>query len=100
MRIAVNVSASQFDCADLVDHVLTSLADYGLPGDALELEITEDAIVKDRDDCVRQLQELRERGLTVAMDDFGTGYSSLSQIQRMPIDVLKIDRSFVEKDRH
>ena len=66
-----------------------------VPGRCLELEITENAIMEDMDSVIRKLQELSSHGITIAIDDFGTGYSSLSYLHKLPISILKIDKSFV-----
>jgi EAL domain-containing protein (putative c-di-GMP-specific phosphodiesterase class I) len=71
------------------------LADTGLPGEALELEITESAITESPDEAIVTLRGLKALGLRIAIDDFGTGYSSLAALKRFPIDTLKIDRSFI-----
>ncbi|MEO8335526.1 MAG: EAL domain-containing protein [bacterium] len=95
LRVAVNLSAVQFRRKGLVDVVRRALADSGLPGDRLELEVTETLLVENRDDALRVLNELRTLGVRIAMDDFGTGYSSLSYLQSFPFDKIKIDRVFV-----
>jgi diguanylate cyclase (GGDEF)-like protein/PAS domain S-box-containing protein len=95
LTMAVNVSARQLASPDLVPTVRAALAASGLPGDAFVLEMTESTLVEDPDECARRLHELRRLGVRLAIDDFGTGYSSLSYLRRFPIDILKIDRSFV-----
>jgi EAL domain-containing protein (putative c-di-GMP-specific phosphodiesterase class I) len=94
--VGVNVSGRQLDDPDFADHVLDVLAGAELPGSALVLELTETSLIDNTaDPAVRdQLNRLRARGVRVAIDDFGTGYSSLSYITRLPIDMVKIDRSF------
>jgi len=96
-RIAVNVSPRQLKSRSFVNTVIDALADAGLPGSSLELEITEGALATDRDETERILRRLKETGLHLALDDFGTGYSSLAHLTGWPIDTLKIDRSFVSK---
>ncbi len=95
--MAVNLSAQQFVQDDLVQMVGDSLAACGFEGEAdwLELEITESAVMHDVGHTARTLQQLKDMGIRVAIDDFGTGHSSLSYLTRLPIDVLKVDRSFV-----
>jgi diguanylate cyclase len=94
-RVAVNVSAMQLQRADFVAGVLAAVAESGLEPTALELEVTESLIIQDLEAGTRSLQRLREAGVTVAADDFGTGYSSLRYLAKLPLDTLKIDRSFV-----
>lgn len=93
--LAVNVSAVQFRQPDFVDSVLDTLAATGAPPARLKLEITESLLLNDFDDIVAKMRVLRARGIGFALDDFGTGYSSLSYLATLPIDQLKIDRSFV-----
>jgi len=95
--IAVNISALQFARSDFAETVRTILTETGLNPAFLELELTESVVMKDPFESSRQLEELSRIGVTIAVDDFGTGYSSLSYLHQLPIDVLKIDRSFVEK---
>jgi EAL domain-containing protein (putative c-di-GMP-specific phosphodiesterase class I) len=94
-RIAVNVSAIQLQQQDFVDTVVSAVQEAGDIPEALELEVTESLLMKDVQTSIRKLSILRGMGIRVAMDDFGTGYSSLSYIARLPIDAVKIDRSFV-----
>jgi diguanylate cyclase (GGDEF)-like protein len=93
--ISVNLSRRQLAHADLVGSVNRLLQESDLEPSSLMLEITESAIMQDAEDAARTLATLRAMGLRVAIDDFGTGYSSLSLLQRFPIDVVKIDRTFV-----
>ncbi len=93
--IAVNVSARQLDTDDLVDDVRDALAASGLRPDALTIEVTETAIMRNAEDTARRLSAVKELGARIAIDDFGTGYSSLAHLQRFPVDSLKIDRSFI-----
>jgi diguanylate cyclase (GGDEF)-like protein len=94
-RVAVNVSMRQLEDGGFVEAVARTLEETGLPARLLEIEVTENAIMRDPDASARELAALRSLGVTIAVDDFGTGYSSLSYLQRLPIDLLKIDRSFV-----
>jgi EAL domain-containing protein (putative c-di-GMP-specific phosphodiesterase class I) len=96
MRMAVNLSARQFQRRDLLDTVAAALAETGLPPQYLQLEITEGAAMQDVDLTLAILRELREAGVQISIDDFGTGHSSLSYLKRFPIDVVKIDQSFVQ----
>lgn len=93
--IAVNLSPRQFRHPDLVGLVRDTLAEFGLPGYRLELEITEGALIRDADDAVEKLTQLKTLGVRLAIDDFGTGYSSLAYLKRFPVDKLKVDQAFV-----
>jgi diguanylate cyclase (GGDEF)-like protein/PAS domain S-box-containing protein len=95
LRMSVNLSAKQFQQSNLIGDVEAVLNDTGLDPSLLELEITESAIMEDADSTIEQLEMLKKLGVKLAVDDFGTGYSSLAYIERFPLDVLKIDRSFV-----
>lgn len=95
IRIAVNLSAHQLRSPTLVDEVKSALARHGLKGDDLELEITESTAMLDPEWGIEQLRAMRALGVRLAIDDFGTGYSSLAYLHQLPIDVLKLDRSFV-----
>ncbi|MGE5514544.1 MAG: EAL domain-containing protein [Bacteroidota bacterium] len=95
VRIAVNVSALQFREGDVPAVVAEALRESGLSPNYLELELTESVLMQRVDEVAHVLRELRQMGVHISIDDFGTGYSSLSYLKRMPIDALKIDRSFV-----
>ncbi|WP_052666934.1 putative bifunctional diguanylate cyclase/phosphodiesterase [Nitriliruptor alkaliphilus] len=95
LTVSVNVSMRQFSAGDLLEDVASALAASGLPPAALTLELTESALVHDAERTLAVLQQLKELGVRLAIDDFGTGYSSLAYLHRFPVDVLKIDRSFV-----
>jgi len=97
LRLAVNVSAQQFRSPGFVQAVERALRASQLEPRNLELELTEGVLVESRDRTVAILDSLKELGVQIAVDDFGTGYSSLSYLSRLPIDCLKIDRSFVSK---
>jgi diguanylate cyclase (GGDEF)-like protein/PAS domain S-box-containing protein len=94
LHVSVNVSARQLRSAELVTEVEQALRDSGFPPRALELELTESALIDDTEQSVDVLRRLKRLGVTLALDDFGTGYSSLSYLKRFPVDVLKLDRSF------
>jgi diguanylate cyclase (GGDEF)-like protein len=94
-RISVNVSARQFDDPRLLRTVEHALQRADLDGDRLILEITETALMRDPAGAAELLSELKAHGLRVAIDDFGTGYSSLAYLQQLPVDSLKIDRTFI-----
>jgi predicted signal transduction protein with EAL and GGDEF domain len=96
LTMAVNISARQLACPDLVEQVKAALDSSGLDPRRLVLEMTETALVRDATVAARRLHELRHLGIRLAIDDFGTGYSSLSYLRQFPVDILKIDRSFVE----
>jgi diguanylate cyclase (GGDEF)-like protein len=95
VRVAVNLSATQFQQPGLVQSVRSALESTGLSPEYLELEITENIAVHNEESVIAVLEELRALGIQIAIDDFGTGYSSLSYLKRFPIDKLKIDQSFV-----
>ena len=95
--IAVNVSGAQLDAGVLTELVRGVLAETGLRPGRLELEVTESALLRDELQAIDELDGLRRLGVGLALDDFGTGYSSLSYLRRLPIDTVKIDRSFVEQ---
>lgn len=102
LRIAVNVSAVQLRQEQFAEEVTGILASCGLPARLLELEVTETAVLPDLPAAMRQLGQLRALGVTVALDDFGTGYASLELLRELPLDKLKLDRSFLcgaEADR-
>ncbi len=97
VKVAVNVSPVQFARPDFVENVVEALSGSGLDPSLLELELTENVVMKEPDEAVRQMQRLRALGVGVALDDFGTGYSSLSYLRILPIDGLKLDRSFLKE---
>jgi len=95
VAIAVNISARQFRQPDFVQQVLAVLDRTGADPRNIELELTESMLVKDIEDVIAKMTELKSHGLRFSLDDFGTGYSSLAYLRRLPLDLLKIDRSFV-----
>lgn len=97
LSISVNLSPRMFQQPDLVVEVARILAETGLPPASLMLEVTEGVMIEDGDAAIATLRRLRALGVHLAIDDFGTGYSSLTYLHRLPIDVLKIDRSFVAR---
>jgi diguanylate cyclase (GGDEF)-like protein/PAS domain S-box-containing protein len=97
VKIAVNMSVRQFDRADLAAVVAQVLAETGLPAGQLCLEMTESVLMTDTEENLAQLLRLKDLGVQIAIDDFGTGYSSLAYLRRFPVDIIKIDRSFVEQ---
>jgi EAL domain-containing protein (putative c-di-GMP-specific phosphodiesterase class I) len=94
--ISVNLSGKQFAQPDLIQQIDQILAETGLEGQYLKLEITESVLIEKAEVAAAMLVQLKARNIQVCIDDFGTGYSSLSYLHRFPIDVLKIDRSFVK----
>jgi EAL domain-containing protein (putative c-di-GMP-specific phosphodiesterase class I) len=95
MYVSVNVSARQLDGDHLVRDLRRALEITDLPPSALVIELTETAIMHDAEATSRQLAAIKELGVGIAIDDFGTGYSSLAYLRQFPVDILKIDRSFV-----
>ncbi len=96
LTIAVNLSGRQLEDPNLADDVRTTLALTGLAPERLVLEVTESSLLADSEDTVATIAGLKDIGVNIALDDFGTGYSSLSYLRRLPLDVLKIDKSFVD----
>jgi predicted signal transduction protein with EAL and GGDEF domain len=95
IAVSVNVSASQLGREDFVEDVRRSLQETGLAPSSLLLDITETTVMHDIAAACMDLQQMKQPGVRVALDDFGTGYASLAQLQRVPADILKVDRSFV-----
>lgn len=96
LRVAVNISALQIKQPSFYDDVISILKDTGLDAQYLELELTESCLIEDLDKSIALLQKIKDYGITLTIDDFGTGYSSLNYLSQLPIDTLKIDRSFVQ----
>ena len=95
--VSVNVSARQFGSADVFDMVQRALAETGVPPGRLLLEITESLLLHDDKDVLEGLRALRSVGVRIAVDDFGTGYSALSYLERVPLDIMKLDRAFTNR---
>jgi diguanylate cyclase (GGDEF)-like protein len=95
LSIAVNLSGKHFGHPALVDQIKSVIADTGISPESLKLELTESAVMDNAETAILMLKQIKETGVKVSIDDFGTGYSSLSYLHRFPIDLLKIDRSFV-----
>jgi diguanylate cyclase (GGDEF)-like protein len=95
IRIAINLSAGQFIDVNLPQFLQSLLDEFGLPAKCFELELTEQTLVKDIDRAIDMMNSLKDIGFSFAIDDFGTGYSSLAYIKKMPVDVIKIDKSFI-----
>lgn len=98
-RLAVNLSAVQLLHPGLTPAIERIMTTYRVPPDSLELEVTETSLMQDVETAGKQLLALRQLGITIAIDDFGTGHSSLAYLKRLPLDKIKIDRSFVQ-DMH
>ncbi len=96
LDLSVNLSRRQLISPHLADEVETALSLSGIDPRRLILEITESVLMEDPEQAAEALAQLRETGIRIAVDDFGTGYSSLSHLQRFPVDVLKIDKSFID----
>jgi EAL domain-containing protein (putative c-di-GMP-specific phosphodiesterase class I) len=99
-QLSVNISARQFSDPDFLDIVENALCESSLPPEYLELEITESMLIGDIKRIELQLNRLKKMGIKLALDDFGTGYSSLSYLKNFPVDVLKIDQSFIREMSH
>ena len=97
LQVAINLSPKQFSDPDLVSSIASILKEEQLDAPLLELELTEGLLLEATEDTHQQLEQLKKLGLTLAMDDFGTGYSSLSYLKKFPIDIIKIDRSFIHE---
>jgi EAL domain-containing protein (putative c-di-GMP-specific phosphodiesterase class I) len=93
--VSVNLSAKDFRNRDVVDKVRGALADSGLAAHRLEIEVTETVLLDDKSQTRELIEELKALGVRIALDDFGTGYSSLSYLHKLPLDKIKIDRSFL-----
>ena len=100
ITVAINLSAHEFKDADLANNIQNKLMEYGVQGEKIVLEITESLFMEDKESVLRTMNQLRNIGIRFAIDDFGTGYSSFSYLQDLPIDYLKIDRSFLMDVTH
>lgn len=96
IRVAINVSPKQLNRIELIPLIRACLKRYNLPAEAIEIEITEAAIMRSDDVPLERLQGLRRDGVTIALDDFGTGYSNVAQLLALPMDILKLDRAILE----
>jgi len=95
LRLAVNVSPVQFRDPTLAEQILKILALAGFPANRLEVEITEGSLLEDREQVLTIIRSLKNVGVSISLDDFGTGYASLAQVNRLPLDRIKIDKSFI-----
>lgn len=100
ITVAINLSAREFKDADLANNIQNKLMEYDVDGEHIVLEITESLFMEDKESVLRTMKQLRNAGIRFAIDDFGTGYSSFSYLQDLPIDYLKIDRSFLMDVTH
>ncbi|SDM70002.1 putative bifunctional diguanylate cyclase/phosphodiesterase [Sediminibacillus halophilus] len=99
-RVAINVSALEIQRKDFTAKVRNILKETGVPPQCLELEITENSVMQNTEECIETMNELREMGITLSIDDFGTGYSSFGYLRKFPINHLKIDQSFIRDAFH
>ncbi|WP_086481485.1 putative bifunctional diguanylate cyclase/phosphodiesterase [Oceanospirillum sanctuarii] len=99
LKMCINISPVQFLDPHFVPLLLSKLDEHQVPADKIELEVTENMMLKNMEQVCRDMQQLRNLGITISIDDFGTGFSSLSYLKELPIDVLKIDRSFITQIR-
>lgn len=98
--MSINIAPRQLSDDNFVPFILACLAEYSLPAECIELEITESSMMQNEEDAIDVLRKLDATGVRIAMDDFGTGYSSLSYLQRLPVRTLKIDQSFIQQIAH
>jgi diguanylate cyclase (GGDEF)-like protein/PAS domain S-box-containing protein len=97
IKVAINLSPVQFAKSDIVDAVICALVDSGLPPERLEIEITENVLLRETEPNLAALHQLKNLGISISLDDFGVGYSSLSYLTSFPFEKVKVDRSFIEK---
>jgi EAL domain-containing protein (putative c-di-GMP-specific phosphodiesterase class I) len=95
--LAINITADEFQNSNFIRNIQTLLKKYAIPPIYLELEITENVVITDIELVMKTIIELQNMGIKVSIDDFGTGYSSLAYLRRLPIDKIKIDRSFIQE---
>jgi diguanylate cyclase (GGDEF)-like protein len=95
LKVAVNISPVQFRDSRLATHIIKLLTETGFPAKRLEVEITENSLLEDRAQVIQIIQSLKNLGVSVSLDNFGTGYASLAQVNSLPVDRIKIDRSFI-----
>ena len=96
ITLSINISALQFKNKGFIKTLMNLLEEYHIPSNLIELEITESVFIEDIEDVIDKMNTLREMGVRFSMDDFGTGFSSLSYLRKLPIDTLKIDKSFID----
>ncbi|MDV7104760.1 ammonium transporter [Vibrio sp. TH_r3] len=95
--VSINISGKHLISPDFIPYLVDMLDKYSIPGELVEVEITEWVLVSDINHCIKVLSQLKKLGISISVDDFGTGYSSLNYLKRLPIDVIKIDKSFVDE---
>ncbi|MFW1676979.1 ammonium transporter [Pontibacter sp. JAM-7] len=95
--VSVNISGRHLISEELIPFIKQQLSLYAIPGNLLEIEITEGVLIQDIERCIEVMQQLKQLNINISIDDFGTGYSSLNYLKRLPLDILKIDQSFVEE---
>ncbi len=100
LRLSINISPVQLERPDFCEKFIACIQHYRTPFHTIEVEVTESTLIENFEIAVRHLSQLRERGISVALDDFGTGYSSFAYLKKLPIDCIKIDKSFVEDLNH
>ena len=96
MILSINISAVSLEKENFVDNLAHNVNMYGVNPESVEIEITESAFINNFEDVIDKIKTIRGLGMRVSLDDFGTGYSSLSYLKQLPIDTIKIDRSFIE----
>ena len=96
VTVAINVSGNQFAAEDFLDVVRNAVSSIGIPNEAIEIEITETAVISSLTQAIEKISQLRDNGIRIALDDFGVRYSTLSYLLRLPFDILKVDKSFVD----
>jgi EAL domain-containing protein (putative c-di-GMP-specific phosphodiesterase class I) len=94
LNLSLNISGRQLDDDRIIEHIRHALHSSGLPPSALIVEVTENALMRDKSAAARRMRAIKDLGVSIAVDDFGTGYSSLAYLRQFPIDCIKIDRSF------
>lgn len=99
-KLSLNLSIKQLENEGCISRIKRIISEVGIDPKYLELEITESQIMQDSEKAIKLLEEIRDIGISISVDDFGTGYSSLSYLKRLPIDKLKIDRSFIDDLPH
>ena len=95
LKMGINLSPSEFERSDLFERIINPIKQFSLPHDAVEIEITENLLMKDAETVIAKVDQLRRAGLRISIDDFGTRYSSLNYLRRFSVNCIKIDQSFV-----